>query len=196
MLRPESSGPAAGGSRGGATATGYRSIAYRVPAVLHARLKAAWWATRDEPDGAPSLAGLVERAFTEEVSRLEQRHNAGRPFPPAPQRAQGPNPRGVSGYGLNAYYLPVALHARLKAAWWATRDESDGAPSLAGLVERAFTAEASRLEARHNAGAEFPPAPDSARGVSRTAAQRQGEWLRGEWERRRQTQPPESTEAD
>ncbi|MGC5224536.1 hypothetical protein ACPW96_18375 [Micromonospora sp. DT81.3] len=176
----------------GASATGYRSIAYRVPVALHARLKAAWWATRDEPDGAPSLAGLVERAFTEEASRLEQLHNAGAPFPPAPLRAQGTNPRGVTGYGHRAYYLPVALHARLKAAWWASRANPDGAPSLAGLVERAFTEEASRLEQLHNAGAPFPPAPDTARGVSRAAAERQGEWLRAEWERRRQDQATET----
>lgn len=102
----------------------------------------------------------------------------------------------ATGYRSIAYRVPAALHARLKAAWWATRDEPDGAPSLAGLVERAFTAEACRLEARHNAGAEFPLAPNSARGVSRTAAQRQGEWLRGEWERRRRGQPPESTKTD
>ena len=100
--------------------------------------------------------------------------------------------RGASatGYRSIAYRVPIALHARLKAAWWATRDEPDGAPSLAGLVERAFTEEAARLELLHNAGVEFPPAPESARGVSRTAAQRQGEWLRAEWERRRQGQAP------
>ena len=31
--------------------------------ALHARLKAAWWSTRDEPEGAPSLAGLVEGSY-------------------------------------------------------------------------------------------------------------------------------------
>jgi hypothetical protein len=56
---------------------------------LHARLKAAWWATRDEPEGAPSLAGLVEISFLREAEQLEQLYNEGEPFPPAPARAQG-----------------------------------------------------------------------------------------------------------
>ena len=89
----------------------------------------------------------------------------------------------ATGYRSIAYFLPVALHARLKAAWWSTRDEPEGAPALAGLVEVAFMREADRLEQLYNEGAPFPPAPAKARGISRAAAQRQGEWLRGEWER-------------
>ena len=172
------------------SATGYRSIAYFLPVALHARLKAAWWSTRDEPEGAPSLAGLVEVAIGREADRLEQLYNSGDPFPASPARAQGVNPRGATGYRHQTYYLPVALHARLKAAWWSTRDEPEGAPSLAGLVEVAIGREADRLEQLYNSGDPFPPAPAKARGISRTAAQRQGEWLRGEWERRRQAQTP------
>ncbi|WP_299091792.1 hypothetical protein, partial [uncultured Microbacterium sp.] len=59
-----------------------------------------------------------------------------------------------------------------------------------GLVEVAIGREADRLEQLYNSGDPFPPAPAKARGISRTAAQRQGEWLRGEWERRRQAQTP------
>ena len=63
------------------SATGYRSIAYFLPVALHARLKAAWWSTRDEPEGAPALAGLVEVAIGRETDRLEHLYNAGSPFP-------------------------------------------------------------------------------------------------------------------
>lgn len=180
---------------GSVSATGYRSIAYFLPVALHARLKAAWWATRDEPEGAPALAGLVELAIGHEADRLEQLYNEGVPFQAAPTRAQGVNPKGAAGYRHQTYYLPVALHARLKAAWWATKDKPEGAPALAGLVEVAFEREASHLEQLYNEGAPFPPAPAKARGISRAAAQRQGEWLRGEWERRRQAQtPPDATD--
>lgn len=106
--------------------------------------------------------------------------------------ADDPRPRGgasATGYRSIAYFLPAALHARLKAAWWATRDEPEGAPSLAGLVEISFLREAEQLEQLYNEGEPFPPAPARARGISRAAAQRQGEWLRGEWERRRNITP-------
>lgn len=179
---------------GAESATGYRSIAYFIPAELHARLKAAWWSTRDEPEGAPSLAGLVELAFVRETDHLEGLYNSGAPFPLAPARAQGVNPRGAVGYSHQTYYLPAALHARLKAAWWSTRDEQEGASSLAGLVAAAFVREADRLEGLYNSGTPFPLAPARARGINRTAAQRQGEWLRGEWERRRQAQAPGGAE--
>lgn len=105
-----------------------------------------------------------------------------------------PRPPGAAsalGYRSIAYFIPTKLHARLKAAWWATRDEPEGAPSLAGLVEVAFDREARQLEELYNAGAPFPDAPVSARGTSRAAAERQGAWLRQEWERRRQAQNPD-----
>jgi len=165
------------------TATGYRSQSYFLPAALHARLKGAWWATRDLSDGAPTLSALVEQIFVAETSRLELEHHGGNPFPPAPRGAQGNRGVASEDHRYVAYYLPANLHARLKAAWWATRDEST--PTLSALVERAFVAEASRLEESHNGGAQFPPAPESARGVSAAAARRQGEWMRREWESRR-----------
>lgn len=175
------------------TATGYRSVSYFLPGTLHPRLKAAWWATRELVDGAPTLSALVERIFTAAVHELELEHNHGDPFPPAPAHAQGVNPdadtrRGAStptGYRYFAYYLPGALHARLKAAWWGTRDLPGSAPTLSVLVEALLTQEAVRLELEHNHGDSFPPAPESARGVNTDAARRQGEWLRKEWDARR-----------
>lgn len=107
-----------------------------------------------------------------------------------------PRPAGrasATGYRSFSYFIPTALHTRLKAAWWATRDEAEGAPSLAGLVAASFEREADRLEHLYNEGAPFPPAPARARGISRAAAQRQGDWLRGEWERRREIQAQRSS---
>lgn len=165
------------------TATGYRSVSYYLPAALHARLKAAWWATRDCPDGAPTLSALVEAIFLEYVTAAELEHNGGHPFPAAPRGAQGPRGLASEGHRLVAYYLPADLHARLKATWWALRDGRS--PALSSVVEKLFLTAAADLEQRHNAGSVFPPAPDSARGVSRIAAVRQGEWMRREWETRR-----------
>lgn len=172
------SGPAAR-----TTATGYRSVSYYLPAALHARLKAAWWATRDCADGAPTLSALVEGIFLEYVTRTELEHNGGQPFPPAPRGAQGPRGIASEGHRLVAYYLPADLHARLKATWWALRDARS--PALSSVVEALFVDAAATLEQRHNNGTPFPAAPDSARGVSRAAAVRQGEWMRREWEHRR-----------
>lgn len=164
------------------TATGYRSVSYFLPAALHTRLKAAWWGTREMPDGAPTLSALVERIFLTHVIELELEHNAGAAFPPAPRGAQGSGHSG-EGYRYVAYYLPADLHARIKGAWWALR--SPATPTLSSVVEALFTAEAERLELEHNAGAPFPAAPESARGVNSAAARRQGDWMRREWETRR-----------
>ena len=83
-----------GARRGRVTATGYRPHAYYLPDELHERFKAAWWSTREQPapDGAPSLSTLVERILLEECERLEEKYNAGEPFPPAPRNARGMNP--------------------------------------------------------------------------------------------------------
>ena len=180
---PDVDDPVPAGASARTTATGYRSVSYFLPAALHARLKAAWWATREATDGAPTLSALVERVFLAHVTRIEGEHNAGRPFSEAPRRSQGSGGAGSEDHRYVAYYLPADLHARLKAAWWATRDATS--PTLSTVVEQLFAAEASRLEAQHNDGAPFPPAPESARGVSAAAARRQGEWLRREWEARR-----------
>lgn len=56
-----------------------------------------------------------------------------------------------------AYYLPVGLHPRLKAAWWATRGQEDSAPTLGLLVTQAFDRAVIQLQNEHNAGAPFPP---------------------------------------
>lgn len=171
-----------------ATATGYRSTPYFLQSALHERLKAAWWATRTQNDGAPTLSALVERIFLEHCASVEAEHNSGAPFPSAPQRAQGHRGAGRHpgrDYRARAYYIPTGLHERLKAAWWATRTRSDGAPTLSALVEELFATEAARLEAEHNGGASFPLAPARARGVNAEAAQRQGEWMRQEWQTRR-----------
>lgn len=157
-------------------------MSYFLPAALHTRLKAAWWGTRDMPDGAPTLSALVERIFLAHVVALELEHNDGVEFPHAPRGAQGSG-RGGEGYRYVAYYLPADLHARIKGAWWALR--SSATPTLSSVVERLFTVEADRLELEHNAGHPFPAAPDSARGVNSAAARRQGEWMRLEWETRR-----------
>ena len=127
------SGPAAR-----TTATGYRSVSYFLPAALHARLKAAWWGTREFSDGAPTLSALVERIFLEYVTRVELEHNAGAPFPPAPKGAQGPRGTASADHRLVAYYLPADLHVRIKATWWALRDASS--PALSSVVESLFTA--------------------------------------------------------
>lgn len=158
-------------------------MSYFLPAPLHARLKAAWWGTRDLHDGAPTLSALVERIFLAYVIRVELEHNEGVPFPPAPRGAQGPRGSSSADHRLVAYYLPADLHARIKATWWARRNAQT--PALSTVVETLFTEAAAELEATHNGGARFPLAPDSARGVSRAAASRQGEWMRREWETRR-----------
>lgn len=83
------------------TANGYRSHAYYLPTAVHERLKAAWWATKDEPapDGEPSLSTKVARLFEEEAERLEQKFNNGQPFPAAPRRARGVNPEASRRQG-------------------------------------------------------------------------------------------------
>lgn len=187
---PDVGDPASRGAAVRATATGYRSQSYFLPATLHARLKGAWWGTRDLTDGAPTLSALVERVFLATATRLEGERNQGSVFPPAPRGAQGSRGASSEDHRPVAYYLPADLHARLKAAWWATRDAST--PTLSALVERAFVEEAERLEQSYNGGEPFPPAPESARGVSAAAARRQGEWMRREWESRRAELPRES----
>lgn len=102
----------------------------------------------------------------------------------------------ATGYRTIAYYLPAELQERLKAAWWGTRDLDDGAPSLNALVELVLTQETERLEQAHNEGRPFPPAPEGARGRSRLAAERQGEWLSAEWARRREAAQRQTSKPD
>lgn len=178
------------------SATGYRSVPYFLSDTVHERFKAAWWGSRDRPDGAPTLSSLVERSFIAWCDTVEAEFNDGESFDPAPPRAQGVNPASSnrragteeSDYRTRSYYLRIALHQRLKAAWWGLRQDPAGYPSLSLLVEAIFEATSSRLENAYNNGAPFPPAPARARGTSAEAAQRQGEWLRREWQQRRDQQ--------
>lgn len=91
-------------------------------------------------------------------------------------------------YKPQAYYLPIELHERLKAAWWATRDEPepDGAGSLGNKVVRLFEIECERLEQKFNGGKPFPPAPKNARGISGEGTQRQREFMEEYWSARRE----------
>lgn len=167
------------------TATGYRSVPYSVLADAHDRLKAAWWATRSQADGAPTLAALVERILTGFCERTEQLHNGGVEFPPAPAKAQGSRSASGTGRRARSYYLPSTLHERFKATWWATRNLPDGKPALNELIEGLFADEAFRLEEAHNEGRRFPAAPTRARGVSAEGARRQGDLQRQLWQSRR-----------
>lgn len=83
------------------TATGFRTQAYYLPAALHERLKAAWFALQndDGPDSSPTLSALVARLMLEEAQRLEERYNAGQPFPPAPKGARGQDPEAIRRQG-------------------------------------------------------------------------------------------------
>lgn len=82
--------------RGRVSASGYRPHTYYIQNAAHERLKAAWWALVNE-EGAQqrSLSALVEALILDEAERLEAEHNAGRPFPTAPQRARIVDPEGV-----------------------------------------------------------------------------------------------------
>ena len=102
----------------------------------------------------------------------------------------------ATGYRTIAYYLPAALQDRLKAAWWGTKELEDGAPSLNALVELVLIQEAERLEHLHNDGRPFPPAPEGARGINRVASERQGEWQRAEWARRREEAQAKASQQD
>jgi len=160
-----------------ATANGYRSQSYYLSDDLHRRIKAAWWATRTQSDGAPSLSLLVSRLLETESLRLEREHNAGKRFPAAPTSARGRRSEHLSGHRSRTYYLTSDLHDRIKAAWWATQEQ----PSLSILVAALLEVEAGRLERAHNAGEPFPPAPASARGVDPEAARRQGQFMTNLW---------------
>jgi hypothetical protein len=59
------------------------------------RARAAVHATAGEPDEAYNLSELAGRALLGEVRRLEERYNAGRPFPAVDSVPPGPGPAGV-----------------------------------------------------------------------------------------------------
>lgn len=100
-------------------------------------------------------------------------------------------------YKPQAYYLPVELHERFKAAWWATREkpEPDGAGSMGTKVERLLEAECTHLEQTYNQGQPFPPAPKRARGISPDGTQRQRQYMEEYWLARREGGGDKPTES-
>lgn len=103
--------------------------------------------------------------------------------------ASEPPKSGVSptGYKPQAYYLPVEVHERLKAAWWALRDKDVDpavADTLAEYVANLLGDEAVRLEQTYNEGKPFPPAPRRARGIGVVARQRQSRFMTQVWSER------------
>lgn len=100
------------GARSVAAGSGRRARAYYLPASLHDRFKAAWWATRDQQTGKPALNELVESLFAAAAAHLEQMHNDGHRFPPAPARARGVSAEGAQRQG-----------ERQRQLWQARRDE-------------------------------------------------------------------------
>lgn len=85
---------------------------------------------------------------------------------PAPDHEPDPQ------FADRSFYLPIAVTARFRAAWWATRDTEDGAGSASALLAQAMDDAAERLEREYNGGQPFPPAPPGARGVSREGRDR------------------------
>lgn len=82
--------------RGRLSSTGYRPHAYYIQDASHERLKAAWWGLIQRGQTAPrSLSALVEDLILHEAQRLEEEHNNGEPFDPAPQHARVVDPNGV-----------------------------------------------------------------------------------------------------
>lgn len=157
---------------------------YYLPKGLHARLKAAWWATREHP----TLSALVASVLDSESARLERQLNNGQPFPIA-SAPLGPRARGVDGES-HTYYIPLAVHQRFVSAWAGARGEHLAAASVSALAAELLEAEAGRLEQEFNEGEPFSPAPPRARGVDPTAARRQGEIMSEIWQQRRSKKKP------
>ena len=59
------------------------------------RARAAVYATSGRPGESHNLSELAGRVLLEEVRRLEERYNAGRPFPPVQSVPPGPGPAGI-----------------------------------------------------------------------------------------------------
>lgn len=156
---------------------------YYLPAGLHQRLKAAWWATRE----MPTLSALVSSLIRDEAARLEDKFNKGSRFPAAKASLSSRATRGGARQ-RHTYYIPADVHTRLVAAWVATKDTEQAAPSVSALVSQLLEDEAMRLEREHNAGAIFSPAPDRARGVDPDAARRQGTMMAEIWRNRREAE--------
>ena len=59
------------------------------------RARAAVHATSGRPGESHNLSELAGRVLLAEVRRLEERYNAGRPFPPVASVPPGPGPAGI-----------------------------------------------------------------------------------------------------
>ena len=59
------------------------------------RARAAVNATASEPGESHNLSELAGRVLAAEVRRLEERYNAGRPFPPVTSVPPGPGPAEI-----------------------------------------------------------------------------------------------------
>ena len=59
------------------------------------RARAAVHATSSQPGESHNLSELAGRLLAAEVRRLEERYNAGRPFPPVASVPPGPGPAGI-----------------------------------------------------------------------------------------------------
>ncbi len=59
------------------------------------RARAAVHATASEQGEAHNLSELAGRVLQAEVHRLEERYNAGQPFPPVDSVPPGPGPAGI-----------------------------------------------------------------------------------------------------
>jgi centromere-binding protein ParB len=68
---------------------------FYLPRDLVDRARAAVHATASEPGESHNLSELAGRVLAVEVSRLEERYNAGRPFPPVASVPPGPGPAGI-----------------------------------------------------------------------------------------------------
>ena len=65
---------------------------FYLPRDLVDRARAAVHATASQPGESYNLSELAGRVLAAEVRRLEERYNAGRPFPSVPP---GPGPAGI-----------------------------------------------------------------------------------------------------
>lgn len=79
-----------------------------------------------------------------------------------PRRGWGRSSRST-GYRARSYYLPDALHFRLRDAWWATHELEGGHDTASSAVATAIEFLVADLERTHNQGRSFPPMPEGSR---------------------------------
>ena len=74
---------------------GPRARSFYLSRELVDRARAAVHATSSRPGESHNLSELAGRVLLAEVRRLEERYNAGRPFPPVQSVPPGPGPAGI-----------------------------------------------------------------------------------------------------